>query len=87
MFLKITDESADAVIQFSLKESLETAAEELKKLKKIKKNDLTDIQKEDIEYFENLFKALIVVIGYYMPAEEAKKIVANCKKIAGVAQR
>ena len=88
MKIEIPLDFREEIAAVSLEECLRTTTKTLKDLKeKGKKVKLTKVEKEDIKYFTDLFSALLVVLSYYLPIDDASKLVKECGKIAGVAQR
>jgi hypothetical protein len=88
MKIEIPADFKEEVLLASLEECLTDVTKTLSDLKeKGKKGKLTKIEKEDVKYFTDLFKALLVVLSYYLPIDDASKLVKECGKIAGVAQR
>lgn len=88
MKIEIPANFKEEVVLASLEECLTDVTKTLSDLKeKGKKRKLTKIEKEDVKYFTDLFKALLVVLSYYLPQDEASKLIKACSEIAGVAQR
>ena len=88
MKIEIPADFKEEVLLASLEECLTDVTKTLSDLKeKGKKGNLTKIEKEDVKYFTDLFKALLVVLSYYLPIDDASKLAKECGKIAGVAQR
>jgi len=88
MKIEIPADFKEEVLLASLEECLTDVTKTLSDLKeKGKKGKLTKIEKEDVKYFTDLFKALLVVLSYYLPQDEASKLIKAYSEIAGVAQR